>query len=81
MLEEGGAGDSGAIACPLWGGLGSGVPGYRTLGVPDLAPAHWCVELGPGPSGGQGHVQEMTMCSGSLKAAYLMSWWGASLPS
>ena len=36
--------------------LGSGVPGYRTLGVPDLAPAHWCVGLGPGPSGGQDQV-------------------------
>lgn len=30
--------------------------GSRVSGL-DLVPVHWCVELGAGPSGGQGHVK------------------------
>lgn len=47
-----------AAAGLLVGRAGSGVSGCRALGVPDLGPVHClCVGLGPGPSGGQGHVQ------------------------
>lgn len=34
--------------------LGPGVDGCRALGLPGLGPVRWCVQPGPGPSGGQG---------------------------
>ena len=32
----------------------SGVSGCRALGLPGPDPGRWCVQPGPGPSGGQG---------------------------
>lgn len=38
------------------------VSGWRAL---DLLPVYWCVGLGPGSSGGQGHVQKWLRTRGS----------------
>ena len=46
--------------------------GGCTLGILGLLPSHWCVELGPEPSGGQGCVgpcPEAAVGSGGPKAA------------
>ena len=49
--------------CPLVGEAGLEVRAdslegrARAQGILGLVPAHWWVELSPGPSGGQGHVQ------------------------
>ena len=41
------------------------VSGWRALGFLDLLPVYWCVGLGPGSSGGQGHVQKWLRTQGS----------------
>ena len=74
-------------ACPLVGEAGpearaGSVEGRaRPQGILGLVPAHWWVELGPGPSGGQGHILRWLWAQGGLRAAYLLMSGAVSLPS
>ena len=43
------------------------VSGWRALRVPCLVSLHWCVGLGPEPSGEQGHVQGQLWAQGFLR--------------
>ena len=48
----------GLVPAHSWLEPGSEVSGCRVLGIPGLVLVHWCVGLGPRPSGEQGHILE-----------------------
>lgn len=49
-------GDSGADVCPWWAEVGPEIFSFTAVG---LLTTHWCVRLGPGPSGGMDPAQKL----------------------
>ena len=67
-----------AGACSLVVELHPGVFGYKALGAPGLVLELWCVGPGPGPSDGQGCVQEWLWALGVLRKP--VCWWAGLCP-
>ena len=75
-------GDSGVGACLLLGGVGFWGLWLQGPGDRRSSACAWCVGLGPGPSGGRGHVQWFLWAQGFLRQP--VWWWvdrAVSLPT
>ena len=57
----------GIIPAHWWMEVVPRVSGCRALEVLGLVPAYWYVGLGPGPTGGHGHVQGKVWAQGVLR--------------